>query len=380
MKGNAYFVKSLKIACAAAVSIALAGELGLQNSVTAGIITILSIQNTKRETFRRAWNRGLAFACALVLSFGCFSVMGYTLWAFAVYLLLFAMLCYSMKWAEAISTVSVLVTHILKEQSFAPEVLLNEALVFLIGVSVAILVNLHLRGSEEEFASLAGEVDRQMREIIHQMSTWLYSKDCMKNDGMERDGVENGGMERSSVENDGMERGGVENDGMERGSVENDGMERDGMKKSCMDCMEYETDCFERLAEALEKAGRCAVANYDNTLFRGSSHELDYIRMREQQGVVLKEIYENIKRIEYLPKQAMQIAELLEEIEQDYRESSTVRGLLGRLDDLFADMQGQELPASRDEFEARAILFYILMQLEVLLQAKQDFLESENSI
>lgn len=343
MKGNAYFVKSLKIAFAAAVSIALAGELGLQNSATAGIITILSIQNTKRETFRRAWNRGMAFACALALSFGCFFVMGYTLWAFAVYLLLFAMLCYSMKWAEAISTASVLVTHILKEQSFAPEVLLNEALVFLIGVSVAILVNLHLRSSEEEFAGLAGEVDRQMREIIHQMSTRLYGKDCMKNDGMERD------------------------------CMENDGMETDCMEKGCM---EYETDCFERLEEALEKAGRCAVANYDNTLFRGSSHELGYIRMRERQGVVLKEIYENIKRIEYLPKQALQIAKLLGEIEQDYRESSTVKGLLGRLDDLLADMQGQELPASRDEFEARAILFYILMQLEVLLQAKQDFLET----
>ena len=49
------FVKSLKIAAAAVASIAIAGELGLQYSATAGIITVLSIQNTKRETVTEDW-------------------------------------------------------------------------------------------------------------------------------------------------------------------------------------------------------------------------------------------------------------------------------------------------------------------------------------
>lgn len=45
-------IKSLKIAAAAAIAIGLAGELGLKYSATAGIITVLSIQNTKREIGR----------------------------------------------------------------------------------------------------------------------------------------------------------------------------------------------------------------------------------------------------------------------------------------------------------------------------------------
>ncbi len=49
-------IKSLKIAVAAVLSIAIAGELGLRYSATAGIITVLSIQNTKKETIKSARN------------------------------------------------------------------------------------------------------------------------------------------------------------------------------------------------------------------------------------------------------------------------------------------------------------------------------------
>ena len=43
------WIKSVKITLAALLSLVLAGELGLRYSSTAGIITILSIQKTKRE-------------------------------------------------------------------------------------------------------------------------------------------------------------------------------------------------------------------------------------------------------------------------------------------------------------------------------------------
>lgn len=314
-------LKSLKIAVAAVLAIAIAGEFGLQYSATAGIITVLSIQNTKRETLKSAGNRALAFLCALLLSGVCFALLDFTLWAFVLYLFLFALLCIRMGWMEALAMDSVLITHFLAEQNMGPEMLLNEILLFLIGAGMGIGVNLLLHKKEGEFERLADVVDEQIKGILHRMSLWLPQED-----------------------------------------------------KS-----EYGSDCFARLEEALEAAKRCAATNYNNALWSQDSYEMDYIRMREQQSVVLKEIYVNIKRITFLPKQAQQVAELLARIENDYHKKNTVEGLLEELKLFLGDMKSQALPEDREEFEARAILFYILMQLKTLLQLKRDFIMSRKS-
>lgn len=311
-------IKSLKISLAALAAIAIAGELGLKYSATAGIITVLSIQNTKRETFKSARNRALAFLCALVLAAGCFFVFDYTLWAFAAYLLLFAFLCLCMGWGEAIAMDSVLVTHFLSEGGMEYGLLLNEALLFCIGTTLGILVNLHLRARETEFDLLAEDVDMQIKGILHRMVTWILRED------------------------------------------------KSG----------YTADCFEHLQQSLKKAKLCAASNYDNTLFSPDTRALDYIRMREQQSAILKEIYLNIKRINYLPAQAKQIAELLDRIEQGYHKDNTVAGLLEELEQMLQQMREQPLPQSREEFEARAILFYILKQIQNLLELKRQYILS----
>lgn len=313
-------IKSCKIAAAAFAAIALAGELGLKYSATAGIITVLSIQNTKKETLKSARNRGFAFLCALVLSALCFTLIGYHLWAFAVYLLLFSLICLSTGWGEAIAMDSVLVTHLLAEQSIEAGILLNEILLFLIGTGFGILVNLHLHRKEKEFRRLADEVDSQIKGILHRMACWLPKEDRT----------------------------------------------------------EYGPGCFEKLKIAMEEARLCAAANYNNAVLRGSTYELDYIEMREQQSIILEEIYGNIKSIVYLPEQAEQVANLLGQIEQDYHRDNTVKGLLQKLDSLMLQMKEQELPGSREEFEARAILFYILMQIRNFLSLKRDFMKRED--
>ena len=280
---------------------------------------MLTIGNTKRETLKTAARRGLAFVCALLLGAVCFWLFGYTLWAFGIYLLLFAFLCLCAGWGAAIAMASVLISHFLAEQSMAPEKLLNEILLFIIGTAMGILVNLHLRRKEGAFEKLSDEVDEQMREILHCMSLWLTRED------------------------------------------------RSG----------YGSDCFDRLEKTLEEACLCAAVNYDNSVFEKDSGELDYIEMREKQSIILKGIYENIKALEYLPEQAAQVAELLGEIEKDYHRDNTVEGLLNKLERLLRRMKEQELPVSREEFEARAILFYILIQTENFLALKRDFVKEQ---
>lgn len=305
---------------AALLATVLAQRLGLQYFTTAGIITILSIQGTKLETLKTAGKRALAFLCALILAGLCYGMAGYTVWAFGCYLFLFVLLCLVMRWQEAIAMDSVLVSHFLTEGCFFPQ-LGNEVLLFVIGTGFGILINLHLRSRKEQFTQLSDRVDGQIKEILEDMARWLVQED------------------------------------------------KSGYGKSAFDLLE----------KALQQAEDCAVANFGNAPFSRDTYELDYVRMRQRQAVILRAVYDNIREITYLPRQAEQVAELLERIRQEYHRYNNVEGLLGRLGELLADMQLQPLPRSREEFEARAVLFYILRQMEELLEVKKQFIRARQS-
>lgn len=313
-------MRSLKISLAALLATVLAQKLGLQYFTTAGIITILSIQGTKLETLKTAGKRALAFLCALMLAGACYGVMGYTVWAFGCYLFLFVLLCLVMRWQEAIAMDSVLVSHFLTEGRFFPQ-LGNEALLFAVGTGFGILINLHLRSRKEQFTQRSDRVDGQIKEILEDMARWLVQED------------------------------------------------KSGYGKSAFDLLE----------KALQQAEDCAVANYGNAPFSRDTYELDYVRMRQRQAVILRAVYENIREITYLPRQAEQVAELLGRIRQEYHRYNNVEGLLAQLGELLADMQIQPLPRSREEFEARAVLFYILKQMEDLLEVKKQFIRARQS-
>lgn len=310
-----HILKASKIALAAVLSILTANLLGLKYAVTAGIITVLSIQNTKRETLKTARNRGLAFLCALIISYICYSWLGFCVSAFILYLFLFAFLCLNAGWGEAIAMDSVLISHFLTEQNFRVEMIVNELLLLIVGVFFEILINLHLRKKEDEFDKLSMQVDEEIKGIIHRMAENLMRED------------------------------------------------KTG----------YNADCFIRLEDKIYFAKECALRNWNNTLWSQSSYELDYIRMRENQNRVLRNIYDSIILIKMLPAQTMQVAAFFKEIEAQYHRENDVEGLLNILQKMLSDMKLENLPQSREEFEARALLFYTLMQLDEFLRLKNRF-------
>lgn len=383
--------KSLKIALAALLAAAVAEGLGLQYATTAGIITILSIQGTKLETFQTAGKRALAFLCALVLAWVCYETAGYNVWAFGVFLFLFVLLCLLMNWQEAIAMDSVLASHFLGQGAFFP-LLGNEVLLFVVGTGFGILVNLHLRSRRERFTLVSDQVDGQIKEILGDMACCLAQDETeevqhhpapqVTDDTEEEHPKEKGSKEEHPEEKYSKEECLKEEHPKEKYPKEEcseDGRRRrdigDGLIPRTGDPGGEESS-FDKLREALRQAENCAVANYGNAPFSRDTYELDYVRMRQQQAVILQAVYDNIRGISYLPKQAGQVAGLLEQIRQEYHRHNNVEGLLEQLWVLLGDMQTQPLPRSREEFEARAVLFYILKQLEELLEIKKGFIQA----
>ena len=306
-----------KITSAAIVAILVAGVLQLQFSPTTGIITILSIQKTKKETLRTAGRRGMAFLIALMVSFLCFQILGFHVFAFAAYLLIFAVICLYFGWIEAIAMDSVLITHFLTEGNMKPEILVNEIFLFLIGTGFGIIANLHLKNKKEEFETLAARVDKEIRGVLKRMAERLLQED--KSD--------------------------------------------------------YDNTCFENLEKKVECVKESAFQNFNNQLLNATYYEIDYIKMRESQIEVLRHVYESIKMVEVIPSQTKKIASLIGKIEAGYHKENTVKELLQELEKLEKEMKQENLPANREEFEARAVLFYMLKRLEEFLTLKEKFME-----
>ena len=295
---NALILKSVKITAGAILAILFASCLNLKYSATAGIITILSIQNTKKETIQTALARGEAFCCALLVSFLCYNFFGYTTAAFGIYLLVFTTLCLAMKWSSAIAMDSVLITHFLAEKIMNIPMIANEISLFLIGAGIGVLLNLSLRPKENEWKDKMAEADESIRSIIKRMAERIRT----------------------------------------------------------LDRTNYDGSCF-----LLLDTPSCA--------------ELDYVQMRDFQSQVLRQIYNSIQMIAYLPDQAPIIADFFERISKEYAKTNDVKSLLDTLHELILSMKNEKLPTKREEFESRAVLFYILKQLEEFLILKRNFVE-----
>ena len=135
---------TVKITVAAVLAILCAQALKLDFAVSAGIVAILSVQPTKKETLRTALSRLLAFAVALVISITLFNLLGFTVPVFFLYLLIFILVCQWRKWMAAMAMDSVLISHFLSFGKTGQTKKKNEVLLFVLGVAFGILENLLL--------------------------------------------------------------------------------------------------------------------------------------------------------------------------------------------------------------------------------------------
>lgn len=308
-----------KIALGCVLSILLASYIGLKYSLTSGLITILSIQNTKKETVFTALKRLGAYFTAMVIAVVCFKLMGYHVLAFGVYIFVFVMICYKLEWKNAIVPISVLVTHLLSEESIEFSLILNEFLIFLIGAGMGILINLHLHRNRIKMQSKRQALDDEIKSILERMSKRVLVDD--KSD--------------------------------------------------------YNADCFNRIQELLFEAEKAAYENRNNA-FSYENYDEDYLRMRRNQCNVLYEMYKSVIKINATPKQAHIISDFLYKISIEYHEKNDVKSLLEELDGLFDNMRYQNMPENRTEFENRAVLYSLMLQTREFLNIKYQFVREKS--
>ena len=309
---------TIKITAAAVLAVLCAKALKLDFAVSAGIVAILSVQPTKKETLRTALARLLAFVVALVISITLFNLLGFTVPVFFLYLLLFILVCQWRKWISAMAMDSVLISHFLSFGKTSANEIKNEVLLFVLGVGCGILVNLLLHKKTDYIEELKNHTDDKIKLALHRMALRIQNPDLA----------------------------------------------------------DYDGSCFTSLNQSLFIAKKQAEENYNNQFSKKDTFDARYLEMREKQTKVLYEMFKAARDLGSVPSTATLLSEFLEKVSNEYHKDNDVKALLDELSQIHDKMKNVPLPQTRTEFESRANLFTLMERLKEFLQIKRNFMLS----
>ena len=114
----------------------------------------------------------------------------------------------------------------------------------------------------------------------------------------------------------------------------------------------------------------------DNTFQSHPGYYIDYFEMRTQQFGILHNLHYEINKIRTVHKQAKIVADFMLYMVDYVIEIHVPTIQLERLKQIFEEMHEEPLPQTIEEFESRAMLYHILMDLEDFLIFKRRFVNS----
>ena len=137
--------RALKIAVGSSLAIFVAQLLGLQNATSAGIITLITIVTSRRETIQLSYQRVMTFFLSVILACVIFQAVPWAWIDYGIYIFVMAVICQLLNWDSTVSLNAVIGTHFLTSQDFSLIFILNEFSLVLIGIVFAIRLNLYPR-------------------------------------------------------------------------------------------------------------------------------------------------------------------------------------------------------------------------------------------
>ncbi|MFR1854505.1 MAG: aromatic acid exporter family protein [Beduini sp.] len=309
------YLKILKMSLGFVLATIISNYFNLNYAVSAGIVALLSIQETKKETLQIGVQRFLSFTLALILAIVVFKILGFNPYAFGV--LLFFFIAFSMKFnlESGIAMNSVIATHYLIEQSMSLEWIKNEFSIFSIGVMIGILLNLYMPSYETDIKAEQIEIENTFKKILYQMST------CILNN--HKTGI----------------------------------------------LYEKITD----LENKINDIKQLAYHNMNNRLLDDTKYQLSYLEMRYFQCLLLQHIYDQMMKMDFIPLESQEIADFFNQLANCFHEHNEASLQIKQLHELKQHYKQSSLPTSRIEFENRSHLMQIIDLLEQFLNLKYQF-------
>ena len=315
---------ALKIGVGASLAYYVAEAFHLQYASSAGIIALLTLQTTKWETLKLSVRRVFTY----MITFGMCSllcVLFPTTWIqYGIYLFVLVFATELLGWRSVVSVNAVIGAHLISAKDFSYEFLMNELLLVIIGIVVAIILNLfHLNDAHESgIIKAMRHVEHQMKEILQEMSGYLYYQQ---------------------------------------------------IGKPVWDDI---VDLENHLDEFLDSAHEFQ----NNTFVSHPEYYINYFRMRKEQCDSLQNMHSQLHKIRTMPEEASIVSEFISEMAQHVTEMNDPQALIEKLQATVDHIGDGKLPQTREEFENKALLYHVLMDLEEFLLFKKHFIESIDEV
>ncbi|XBG74058.1 aromatic acid exporter family protein [Enterococcus cecorum] len=314
-------LRTIKTVIASVLAILIATQLHLLYATAAGIIAILSVGNTKKTSLKSGLGRVLSLGLAIILSFICFTTLGFHTWAFGVFLLVFIPLSVRFNLADAIVVNSVLITHFLVEKSFSWQMILNETPLMTIGVGLALLLNLYMPDNEKQLKEDIKAIEEDFRTIIFAMAAHLN-------------------LEKIAPLDD-----------------------------ACLD-----------LRSKLRAALNQAHIHQKNQWISEEDYYSEYFSMRLAQLRILRDMVNLLIEIDIDGLFVDELRKVLISTAENFAEENDGKLILWQIEAVYQNYRQKPLPQTREEFENRALLFQFLQSFRSFVEIKAIFYQNEQKI
>ncbi|MDE6590347.1 MAG: hypothetical protein K2K53_08430 [Oscillospiraceae bacterium] len=308
---------ALKIGAGTSIAIYIAQALELEYAVSAGTVTLLTLMMSKWATVKLSVARLATFCVTILLASVMFPYIDSMWIAYGLLLTLVVFFSELLGWRATISVNAVVAVHLLTSRDFSAAAIRNEFLLVLIGVILAVVLNLFNANfsHRQRIISNMRDTEKRLQTFLRELAADLSGQEVRE---------------------------------------------------------DVWQDIF-ALEAQLQEYKKSASEYQDNTFHSHPEYYISYFEMRSGQCRILRNLHDELARIRSMPRQAAVISDYILYLSEYVIEINQPTQQIARLEELFADMREEELPKSRDEFENRAMLYHILMDIQDFLTYKADF-------
>ncbi|WP_084268781.1 aromatic acid exporter family protein [Oceanobacillus damuensis] len=310
--------RTIKTAIGTPVSISIAQLFGLTNYVSAGILTILCIQPSRKRSFYSAWHRFLACMIASVYALVFFELLGYQPLVLGLMLILFIPTTVLFKITPGISTSSVVTLNLYSSSNITFATLIDQFLLIIVGIGTGLLLNLYMPSLDKNLKAKQQKLEHNFSVILYEYSRYLRYKDISWK-----------GSEITESE------------------------------------------------DILQEAIRLVERDRENHLLRNKHPYRDYFRMRATQLELFKKMLPLVTNLPNTNLISEKIADFFEKLSNSVHPGNTAVIFLDELKELRKEFNQVDLPTTQEEFETRANLFQLLHEMEDYLLIKKKFKDSD---